>query len=662
MLKRYVMKRTTGLFVVACVCLLFLTPSSRMQAQSAFTTYISCTDSIEGDTATVGIGVNPLATYGIDSTTLGEKERPPLPPAGVFDVRLVDPRGNMATGQGLVLDLRPFAWVGQADTFEVDYQRDSLAVAGHIHFAMSWAPHLDTIWGGTGGMHWRMIDAATKGSLLNVNMANQTSASIPLPVNQVWIIKSDNSKFRTFCYETIAEDKSQLGVGGAVNAPKPVTVKFSLTKTQMFAAHVDSLVGTFSDPVYDSTLATSPFTTIASGDTKHKVFKFSGATVDTLHTFSISGIGQKGKALKLTLLAFYHGAPVPKKGKNSAKVDSVVVSVLQAPEPDISNVGTYVWKNTTFATTEGLIIGDPSFPGDKSGPKPKDSTYYVYHKSWKDVQKSLVKWNKTTPTIHSGPSYVFYHDLLIGGKIMKKKQDALSPATTPDPLFAEALTLKVNILFSEVSVQGHDLKNLLVVDTAHGSSLLFVGKHVSEISAEADTFLTHGKLFNPAMAGVAMADFYTILRNINCAFQGPLDTVSWSAGNPLLKPAVSIGDVPWLQRDQANPSATVPLRQASPSVPMEYTLYQNYPNPFNPTTTIEFKLPAASVVTVTVFNMLGQEVVKLADHQQFAEGTNHVQFDAARYASGVYFYRLLVNDLGTGAMKFQQVRKMMLVK
>jgi len=71
---------------------------------------------------------------------------------------------------------------------------------------------------------------------------------------------------------------------------------------------------------------------------------------------------------------------------------------------------------------------------------------------------------------------------------------------------------------------------------------------------------------------------------------------------------------------------------------------------------------SASVVTVTVFNMLGQEVVKLADHQQFAEGTNHVQFDAARYASGVYFYRLLVNDLGTGAMKFQQVRKMMLVK
>ncbi|MGA2625373.1 MAG: T9SS type A sorting domain-containing protein [Bacteroidota bacterium] len=655
------MKRTTGLFVLACVCLLFLATFSPMQAQTNFATYISCTDSIAGDTASLAIGVNSLATYGIDSTTLGEKERPPLPPAGVFDVRLVDPRGNYATGQGLVLDLRPFAWVGQYDTFEVDIMRDSLAVAGHRHAAMSWASHIDTNWAAAGGTHWRMVDAATGGTLLNVNMANQTSATIPLTVTQVWIIKADNSQFGTFCYETMAADKDQTGKGATANKAKAITVKFSVTKTQLFAAHVDSLVGTFNNAVYDSTLATSPFTTIASGDTKHKVFKFSGATVDSLHTFSISGIGQKGAVMKLTLLAFYHGAPVPKKGKNSAKVDSVVVSILQLPEPDITNVGAYAWANTTFATAEGLIIGDPSFHGDQSHAKPKDSTYYVYHAKWADVQKSLVKWNKTVSTTHSGTSHVFYHDLAISTGFMKKAQKSLLPDKNPDPLFAEALTLKVNILFSGLVVQSHNLGNVVVTDTGNGSSSLFIGKSISQISAEADTFLTHGKLFDPAMAGVTIANFLTILHNINCVFQGPLDTVSWSCAKPLLKPSVYIAEIPWLERNQLHPSM-VPLRQASPSVPVEYTLYQNYPNPFNPTTTIEFKLPASSVVTVTIFNMLGQEVVKLADHQQFAEGINHLQFDAARYASGVYFYRLLVNDLGTGALKFQQVRKMMLVK
>ena len=89
-------------------------------------------------------------------------------------------------------------------------------------------------------------------------------------------------------------------------------------------------------------------------------------------------------------------------------------------------------------------------------------------------------------------------------------------------------------------------------------------------------------------------------------------------------------------------------------MPKEFALSQNYPNPFNPTTTIEFALPQDSKIKLTVFDILGREVVTLVDENMEA-GYHNVTFDAARYASGVYFYRLKAGD-----HIFQE--KMMLIK
>jgi len=71
----------------------------------------------------------------------------------------------------------------------------------------------------------------------------------------------------------------------------------------------------------------------------------------------------------------------------------------------------------------------------------------------------------------------------------------------------------------------------------------------------------------------------------------------------------------------------------------EYKLLQNYPNPFNPTTTIKFQLPKQEHVTLKVFDILGGEVATLVDDVK-SEGIHQVEFNAARYASGVYFYQL----------------------
>ncbi len=78
-------------------------------------------------------------------------------------------------------------------------------------------------------------------------------------------------------------------------------------------------------------------------------------------------------------------------------------------------------------------------------------------------------------------------------------------------------------------------------------------------------------------------------------------------------------------------------------VPSEFALMQNYPNPFNPTTAISYQLSAVARVTLTVYDILGRQVATLVDERQ-VPGAHTVDFDGSRFASGVYFYRLVAGD------------------
>ncbi len=79
------------------------------------------------------------------------------------------------------------------------------------------------------------------------------------------------------------------------------------------------------------------------------------------------------------------------------------------------------------------------------------------------------------------------------------------------------------------------------------------------------------------------------------------------------------------------------------AIPYKVSLQQNYPNPFNASTEIAYSLTASSEVSLDVYNLLGQKVETLIDTKQNA-GYHSVNWDASEYASGIYLYKLTVND------------------
>lgn len=93
-----------------------------------------------------------------------------------------------------------------------------------------------------------------------------------------------------------------------------------------------------------------------------------------------------------------------------------------------------------------------------------------------------------------------------------------------------------------------------------------------------------------------------------------------------------------------------------------YRLNQNYPNPFNPATMISFQIPRDGFVSLKVYDVLGREVADLI-HERKEAGLYEIQFNADGLSSGVYVYRLQVNDKsGNSTKSFSEARKLMLLK
>lgn len=93
--------------------------------------------------------------------------------------------------------------------------------------------------------------------------------------------------------------------------------------------------------------------------------------------------------------------------------------------------------------------------------------------------------------------------------------------------------------------------------------------------------------------------------------------------------------------------ASLTYNSSEPTNPViNYILYQNYPNPFNPITTIRYELPQDGVVTIELFDILGQKVKTILNEFKKAD-RYEVKFNSVGLASGVYIYQLRVNEFIT---------------
>jgi hypothetical protein len=107
-----------------------------------------------------------------------------------------------------------------------------------------------------------------------------------------------------------------------------------------------------------------------------------------------------------------------------------------------------------------------------------------------------------------------------------------------------------------------------------------------------------------------------------------------------------------------NPAVSVALRLTTTPVgelPKSFAMYQNYPNPFNPTTTVSFDLPKDELITLKVYNILGQEILTAIDNTQFKAGHYTTTLNTSNWATGVYFYKLTAGS-------FSDIKKMILTR
>jgi hypothetical protein len=173
---------------------------------------------------------------------------------------------------------------------------------------------------------------------------------------------------------------------------------------------------------------------------------------------------------------------------------------------------------------------------------------------------------------------------------------------------------------------------------------------------------------DPKGLRLSPADYYLVVHRINSSFgSAVVDTLSWGCTKLVLKGVKPLKSVPWLHANPGSIHNLTVLSISPPPEPGEFALRQNYPNPFNPTTTIRFELPEPAVVSLKIYNVLGQEIATLLDGQPMDDGVEEIDFDASALPSGVYFYRIIAQGIGDEeegivGKRFVEIKKMLLLR
>jgi len=296
-------------------------------------------------------------------------------------------------------------------------------------------------------------------------------------------------------------------------------------------------------------------------------------------------------------------------------------------------------------------------------------------KNWSGIQKTLR--NKTFT--HTGEARGLDSTGNPGDpkrKRLKGELKILDPKKTSNKLFAELVALKFNIAASQLGKTPVGFGELIYDnDTSEFDEMSIV-----ELSRKADSAMTFYGDYDTSF----YESLYQTLYQINRAFVGPLDTASFEVGRSLvLNGTVDLSTIPFLKMPSGvfNPRILFPTTILTESIeddereeleevetlPTVARLYQNYPNPFNPVTTITFGLKENSIVSLKIYNILGQVVTELIDNEEMIAGNHTVEFDAENLSSGIYYYKLAVNEIQNSDGKilpsaYSEIKKMLLIK
>ena len=246
---------------------------------------------------------------------------------------------------------------------------------------------------------------------------------------------------------------------------------------------------------------------------------------------------------------------------------------------------------------------------------------------------------------------------LINGRVFRGKLQNPTVLRYNNQIVGELLATKLNIAASDRGMIPRGLGDLVYSDADPSNPLNH--KTLRQIVGYVDTLLTLWKthsLFNYDQIGVSLS-------TINNAFTGDVDTLST---RPLsFAPAGALFSSGILNPNPGTKTSVVPAfhrNVVEKNVSGSKAVLQNFPNPFNPVTQIRFELSLKSVVSLKVYNVLGQEIATLYNREVLDEGTRYAEFDGSRLSSGTYFYRLTMESPEASAPAVTVLNKMLLIK
>jgi hypothetical protein len=308
-----------------------------------------------------------------------------------------------------------------------------------------------------------------------------------------------------------------------------------------------------------------------------------------------------------------------------------------------------------------------------AGIEQTDKTF-AKHRAWISFKKAP-EFGKLFTAAHTQTGVAFPLDSMRDneGNAGKKLSKLFKPQRTKYNNFAveQCVLFRFNILASNDSVTPKGLGDLLLDTNCIFAGKQLEGKSLSAIATEVDTLMTlwESRGINQHSDYENLFAFSkNILERINKGFAVEFSALNYTIDTIKVKKekkpyaiflnGIKTAEALNIVTENAKQTEFVSLRK---KLSPEFHL-QNYPNPFNPLTTIGFEIPVVKgdkgvFVTLTVYSLLGQAVATLLSNEEMEAGTHAIQFDASHLSSGVYFYRLSVNNSA-----YSETKKLLLLK